>query len=158
MLDHESSDSVGRIERAMRSFKRLGDAQRVQRGWRSATGIELDATGLLALMRIDEHGSLRLTELAPLLWLDLSVVSRKVRQLEEMGLVMRTPDPADARASQLKATPSGAATVARMMSHRRDMLEATVGTWTEADREQLAELLERFVHDVVNSYEDHDQS
>jgi DNA-binding MarR family transcriptional regulator len=67
----------------------------------------LDRPAYQALWRIVEDGPLRPTVLAGLLEVDLSVVSRQVRALEDAGLVSRVTDPVDARAALVSATPAG---------------------------------------------------
>lgn len=149
--------SILRIERAMRAFKRIGSAQRVQRHLREVTEIDLDGASFVMLMRIGECGSTRLTELATQLWLDLSVVSRRIRQLEERGYVERTVDPDDARAARVTLTTEGSAIAARIADGRHASLREVFAEWSETDKEQFGELLERFVGDVVASYE-HEES
>ncbi|MCW2923100.1 MAG: MarR-family transcriptional regulator [Thermoleophilia bacterium] len=151
--DAPPTDAVARIERSMRAFKRIGDARRVQRRMQELTGVELDGSSFVALVRIAESGPVRLTDLAAQLWLDLSVVSRKVRGLEERGFVERTSDPADARASRASVTAAGRDVVQRVSEGRAAWLRDLFASWDERDTEQLAELIERFVDDIHASYE-----
>jgi DNA-binding MarR family transcriptional regulator len=148
-----SDPSIARIERAMRGFKRIGNAQRIQHRMRSVTGIDLDGSSFVMLMRIGETGSARLTELASQLWLDLSVVSRRVRQLEERGFVERTTDPEDARAARVTLSDSGREIAERITAARHASLRDIFAEWATSDKEQLGELLERFMTDLVASYE-----
>lgn len=97
-----------------------------------------------ALWRIVEEGPLRPTALAGLLEVDLSVVSRQVRALEDAELVARTPDPADARAALVSATPAGLAAFRGTQRQRTQVLDEVVGGWPEQDREAFVRLLTRF--------------
>ena len=51
--------------------------------------------------------SVTLSALAEALMADKGQISRTVRELEELGLISRTPDPADGRSSLLSPTPEG---------------------------------------------------
>lgn len=142
----------------MRGFKRIGNAQRVERRLRRMTGIDLDGSSFIMLVRIGEADSLRLTELALQLWLDLSVVSRRVKQLEERGYVERAVDPDDARAARVTLTKSGRQIASRITDGRNASLQELFADWSDTDKRQLGELLERFMNDIAASYEHEDST
>jgi DNA-binding MarR family transcriptional regulator len=156
MTDEQAPSDIERIERSMRAFKRIGDAQRVQRRMQRLAGVELDPSAFVALMRIAEHGPMRLTDLAHQLWLDLSVVSRKVRQLEDRELVERVADPTDARASLVAISAAGREIADRLASGRQRALDELFGSWGERDTRRFADLLERFVIDVSAIHQSED--
>ena len=99
------------------------------------------------LRRIAEHER-RLTELAELLNLDLSVVSRQVRQLEDRGLVIRIADPDDRRAATLTLTAAGKETLAEYRASQRERVANLLDRWSRADRAALATLLTRLANDL----------
>ena len=104
----------------------------------------LDRPAYMALWRIVEVGPLRPTALAGLLEVDLSVVSRQVRALEDVGFVARRPDPADARAALVSATPNGKAAFEETKRRRTEVLDDVLAGWTAEDRGELVRLLSRF--------------
>jgi DNA-binding MarR family transcriptional regulator len=104
----------------------------------------LDRPAYQALWRIVDEGPLRPTALAGLLEVDLSVVSRQVRSLEDEGLVHRTTDPADARAALVSATEAGLEAFRETQNQRTQVLSEVIGGWSAADREAFVELLGRF--------------
>ena len=104
----------------------------------------LDRPAYQALWRIVEEGPLRPTALAGLLEVDLSVVSRQVRALEDAEFVERTTDPADARAALVSATAAGLAAFQDTQRQRTQVLDEVLGEWTEDDRQALVRLLTRF--------------
>lgn len=104
----------------------------------------LDRPAYQALWRIADEGPLRVTALAALLGVDLSVVSRQVKALEDGGLVERATDPADARASLVSATPTGRDAFERTRSARAEVLDSVLSAWPEQDRKELVRLLARF--------------
>lgn len=104
----------------------------------------LDRPAYQALWRIVDEGPLRLTALAGLVEVDLSVVSRQVRALEDAGFVERTPDPADARAALVSATPVGLTAFRETQRQRTQVLDEVLGGWPEQDREEFVRLLTNF--------------
>ena len=60
-----------------------------------------------------------LTELAELLRIDAPAVTRKAQQLERAGLVSRTRDEQDARATRLQLTPEGGQVINNFLAARR---------------------------------------
>jgi DNA-binding MarR family transcriptional regulator len=111
-------------------------------------GDELDYSLLPVLRVLCEGGPARHTVLAERLLLDASTVSRKIRQLEERGLVRVSPDAADGRARQVELLPSGLRALEQLLDRRRDVIAEVLDGWPEADRELLRRLLDRFNHDL----------
>ena len=104
----------------------------------------LDRPAYLALRHIVDDGPLRPTSLSGLLEVDLSVVSRQVKALEDAGLVQRRPDPVDARAALVSVTDSGRAAFEAVRTQRADALAEVVGTWPSEDVEEFVRMLTRF--------------
>jgi len=104
----------------------------------------LDRPAYQALWRIVDEGPLRLTALAGLLEVDLSVVSRQVRSLVDNGFVSRTPDPGDARAALVSATDSGREAFDQTRKQRTEVLNSVLAQWDEDDKTSLVRLLGRF--------------
>jgi DNA-binding MarR family transcriptional regulator len=104
----------------------------------------LDRPAYQCLWRVVENGPLRPTALAALLEVDLSVASRQVKALEEVGFVQRCTDPADARATLVSATPAGLEAFTRTREQRSEALAEVVGSWSARDQQELVRLLTRF--------------
>ncbi|MCW2544499.1 MAG: transcriptional regulator [Frankiales bacterium] len=104
----------------------------------------LDRPAYQALWRIVEEGPMRSTALAKLIGIDLSVVSRQVKFLEEVGFVQRQPDPLDARAALVSATESGHSALELSRSKRTEVLDEVLEHWAPEDRAELVRLLGRF--------------
>jgi DNA-binding MarR family transcriptional regulator len=97
---------------------------------------------ILALQGQADGG--RLTDVAEGLGVAVPTVSRQVRQLEDLGLVVRTKDPIDARAILLEVTDAGLDALQRMREEWRKTVAEILEPWPQKDREILGELLERF--------------
>jgi DNA-binding MarR family transcriptional regulator len=114
-------------------------------------GDALDYSLLPVLRVLWEGGPARHTALAERLMLDASTVSRKIRSLEERGLVRVSPDEKDGRARQVELLPSGYSALTQLLDQRRDLIAAVLAPWAEADRDALHQLLDRFNHDLTHS-------
>jgi DNA-binding MarR family transcriptional regulator len=68
-------------------------------------------------------------------------VSRQIARLEELELIERTTDPADARARALDLTAQGRSRLQAVRLARRDRFRSLVSTWPRADVAELARLL-----------------
>jgi DNA-binding MarR family transcriptional regulator len=73
---------------------------------------------LSALVTVEQHGPLRLSELARREAVTAPTMSRVLASLDDQGLVIRTPDPNDARGVRIVLSEDGAARLAEVRSHR----------------------------------------
>lgn len=81
------------------------------------------------------------SELAEALMADKGQMSRTVRELEQLGLVERTPDTADRRSHLLSPTPEGLARLAAARTPRAHTLAAALEQWPIDDIRNLTRLL-----------------
>lgn len=103
----------------------------------------LDRAGYWLLLRVSEQEPMRLSELAEVANLDLSTVSRQVRDLAGAGLLDKVRDPQDGRATLLSLTTRGASVLEAVSEARRDVLAEAVSDWTEDEQDELARRLVR---------------
>jgi DNA-binding MarR family transcriptional regulator len=144
-VDAEYDELSGELTRLNRLLERAQARLRAH----SADGVERAA--FILLVNLVQGGPRRLSALAGAVHSDVSTVSRQASQLVELGLVERTPDPSDGRASLLAATDDGRRAFEEKRAHRnRDMAEVLSG-WNPDDRATLCRLLGRFNDD----YESH---
>lgn len=120
------------LRRLLRELTRLGqhrDRERV-----SAAGITV--SGGHALEVLAERGALSLTAVAAALCVDRSTACRIVGLLEDHGLLLRAPDPADGRAIRVGLTPAGRTLEARLraeaVAEAAEALAATDGGTRQA--------------------------
>jgi DNA-binding MarR family transcriptional regulator len=105
---------------------------------------ELDASAYGLLARIDEVGSVRVTDLASYFSVGKPTVSRQVALLEQLALVQRTQNDEDARSRHLSLTENGRALVARAREARQERTRVTLESWSAEEVAQFATLLRRF--------------
>src|SRR6476619_7348657 len=102
---------------------------------------ELNGAGYLLFTYVAESGPLRASELTERFHLDKSAVSRQVQHLVDIGLVERTPDPADGRASLLVASRAGLDRLVAVNDQRRTALEERLGEFSDAELSEFVTLL-----------------
>jgi DNA-binding MarR family transcriptional regulator len=114
--------------------------ERLQR----ALDLPVSETNLGALRLIQRHGPIAVSEIARRLEIDQSRASRQVRALEDQHLVMRAIDPSDRRVAYLEVTAAGDALLARVRAVALNDYAVALEDWSDGDRTQLVELLDRF--------------
>jgi DNA-binding MarR family transcriptional regulator len=114
-------------------------------------GTTVSRTGYWLLVRVSEEGPVRLSDVAASVELDLSTISRQIRDLVAAGLIARTPDPADGRAALLTLTERGRSVLEAASEARRRVLELAIADWTDDERNALTSGLVRLgagLHDL----------
>ncbi|WP_370249207.1 MarR family winged helix-turn-helix transcriptional regulator [Nocardioides sp.] len=94
---------------------------------------DLQSASYLMLVTLKEQGPLRASALAELYDIDKGAISRQVTHLLELGLITKTPDPQDARASLLAVTEDAVVRMEDVAAHRRRWLDEQLVEWTAAD-------------------------
>ena len=112
-------------------------------------GDVIDYSAFPILKLLSHQGPMRLSALAQVLGLDASTVSRHARQLEDKGLLERTGDPDDGRASRVAVSEHGGACLTQAFETRRHVIASALDGWTEDERETLRELLQRLVESLL---------
>jgi DNA-binding MarR family transcriptional regulator len=98
------------------------------------------ATVLTILAR---HGDMRMSKLAELLAVDMSVTSRQVAHVVDRGWIERSPDPADKRSRILRLTPAGRNQVDELSRRTTRMLAERLSDWSDDEVARLSELMAR---------------
>jgi DNA-binding MarR family transcriptional regulator len=101
----------------------------------------------ILLVHLVKDGPQRAGALAESVHSDPSTVSRQIAQLVKLGLVERTADPEDGRATLLAATVEGMRVFEENRRTRNERIAALIADWDPADRHRFADLLGRFTTD-----------
>lgn len=91
----------------------------------------------------------RVSDLATELRESLPTVARLVQQLEAKGLVERTRDETDARASIVRLSPLGVELERTMRMERRDHISLCLDDWSDDQLGELLPLLEKLTADFT---------
>jgi DNA-binding MarR family transcriptional regulator/N-acetylglutamate synthase-like GNAT family acetyltransferase len=102
-------------------------------------GTALPPSAVHALLEIDARGRLTAAELAGLLDLDKSSVSRLLRKLVETGEVAEAPGELDGRSKALSLTPHGQAVAAGIHGHAGRQVAAALGRLGPGERQVVAD-------------------
>lgn len=139
ILSPETLRTSGALLSAQTALGRLIETEAVAPTGHDATIVDL-------LVRLDQapHNRLRAVELSRQLLLSPSHISRTIDRAETAGLVARSADPGDRRASQVALTDSGRAVITEFAPKLEAVIDRVINqqlTTEEADT--LAELLRR---------------
>lgn len=105
---------------------------------------ELEPAAYGLLLRLDDAGPQRATGLAAYFGVGKGTMSRQLRALEVLALVVRAPDPQDGRASLVQLTPGGRERFRRVRQARRAEYARRLSAWEGGEIAELARLLHRF--------------
>jgi DNA-binding MarR family transcriptional regulator len=105
---------------------------------------DLQPASYLMLSWVVEEGPIRASSMAETFNIDKGAVSRQLQHLADLGLVERTPDPADGRAMLIVASADARRRLADVKAHRRKWFDERLGDWTTDELEAFAVSLEKY--------------
>ncbi len=105
---------------------------------------DLQPAAYWILTHLEHHGSQRAATMAEHLELDKGAVSRHVQHLLDLGLLDRTPDPEDGRATLLSLSADAARRLAAVDEHRRQWFDEALGSWDDDELVGFAGSLSRY--------------
>jgi DNA-binding MarR family transcriptional regulator len=138
----DRTDSLGHLEREVgvliRRVKRvIGERAR-------AVHDELQPASYLMLSWLADEGPVRASSMVEKFNIDKGAVSRQLQHLDDLGLVVRTPDPDDGRATLVAASDDARRRLADVAAHRRKWLDEQLGDWTAEELGRFAVTLEKY--------------
>lgn len=113
-----------------------------------STGDPLDPGTARILSSVVRTGPVRLSAVAQENHIDLSTASRHIDTLVRRGLVAKSPDPTDARATLLDSTQHGRQVLKVLLENRSAAIAPALVGWAERDRRSLERLLVRLAGDL----------
>ncbi len=108
----------------------------------------VDKTGLAILNELHRTGTARPSDLAAVMHVDLSTISRQLHALEVVGMVARSRDPDDARAQRIDLTTEGSDLLIQFLDGRSASLRDAIAHWPAGDRTALRTHLDRLADDL----------
>jgi len=138
---HSLSDELARLSRVLHALKTS-----------AAVGSGAEARERAAhvlLFPLTRLGPMRQGALAELVHADPSTVSRHVAALVDQGLVRRTADESDGRASRLVVTDEGHAALETLRQERETHLDRITATWSDAELATFTTLFGRLLDDLA---------
>lgn len=137
--------STAAVEAATERLFRLTVNRKMYARQAAAVGAVVTRAGYALLRTLTEQDGLTTGELARRSHMDPGATVRQVKALEDDGLVERSSDADDARVTVVSLTARGRAVVTDIVEVRTEHLQQVLADWPEADRRQLAELVDRLV-------------
>lgn len=133
------SEAIGQIEAEfgvlLRRLKRVvGERAR-------AVHPDLQGASYILLGWLSEHPPVRASAIVEQFGMDKGSLSRQLQHLEDLGLVERTPDPADGRATLVATSAEAVRRLAQVDEDRRRALDAGLADWSVAELEEFARQL-----------------
>lgn len=104
----------------------------------------LQPASYLMLGYVAEHGPVRASVMVDVFEIDKGAVSRQVQHLIDLGLIERTPDPEDGRATLLSITDEAVRRLEDVSEHRRKWLDEQLGDWSDQRLADFAHELGRY--------------
>lgn len=105
---------------------------------------DLQPASYLMLMYLAAEGPQRSSVLSERFGVDKGAISRQVQHLVDLGLLDRTPDPDDGRATLVSASPDAVLRMEAVNRDRRTWLDERLGEWSEADLRDFVAGLARY--------------
>jgi DNA-binding MarR family transcriptional regulator len=136
------------IERALTILLRPARVKRAQEILSRKAGFDLELSGYIALVRLEQSGPMRLSGLADAAGVDISTMSRLADRLVTAGLLETGEVSTDRRVVGLQLSEHGQATLDKIRAVRRAELMHALDDWSPEDQEHLAQLLERFAESL----------
>ncbi|RQP13067.1 MAG: MarR family transcriptional regulator [Microbacteriaceae bacterium] len=113
-----------------------------------AAGVPDEPHALTVMFLLTERGPQRPTVLAGILGISAAATSRLVEALATAGLVTRTPDPEDARATLVALTEQGAAAATVLHEEGDRLSQRLLDGWTDEERTIFTRLMHRYADAV----------
>ncbi|MEU9802305.1 MarR family transcriptional regulator [Streptomyces sp. NPDC051000] len=92
---------------------------------------------------LGRHGDMRMSRLAELLSVDMSVTSRHVAHVADLGWIERRPDPADKRSRILHLTAAGGKQLDELSRRSSQLLADRLSDWSDEEVGRLVRLMSR---------------
>lgn len=130
-LEHEVGVVIRRVRRV------IGERAR-------AVHPDLQTSSYLMLSYLADRGQVRASEMVETFGIDKGAISRQVQHLLDLGLVDRSPDPNDGRATLLSASEDAVRRLEEVSTMRRRYLDERLGDWTDDELADFADTLARY--------------
>ncbi|KJE21164.1 transcriptional regulator, MarR family [Frankia torreyi] len=113
----------------------------------AAGDVNLDEATYPVLNGLARTGPTTARKLSTEIGIDRSVVSRHSDRLEALGLLRRSADPDDARATRLTLTDEGHAAIERLRGRLAGAFQRRLDAWPAEDARAFVAGMERFVEE-----------
>lgn len=128
--------SAKKLEKEMAFLMRLLEALNRRRNY------PLERAHYLLLLQVQPEAK-KINDLANILALDATTVTRQVNAMQKNGLIEKKTDPSDRRIIWVSATEKGAQLATEMRDIRIERINEMLRDWTEEEKDTFSEMLGR---------------
>jgi DNA-binding MarR family transcriptional regulator len=126
------------------------DSREVREAFMAKVDFPVDDVPMFVVVnQLTYRGALRPTDLASTLGTGKANVSKIVRRLEELGLVVRVPSSFDERSVLVALTPDGRQIGRKIMDVAEQHYRAAIEDWSDDDVETFRRLVARFARQAL---------
>ena len=105
---------------------------------------DLQGMSYLILGWLKDNGPARASAIVEAFRIDKGALSRHLQHLEDLGLVLRTPDPCDGRASLVEISSAGNARITIVDNAQRERNDQLLSDWSVEEILALGAQLKRY--------------
>jgi len=145
-----AATDVAEIDRNLNRIAHLANHARQHGRLRELAEVPLERSAVALLRQIADSEPLRPGELANILAVEASHITRQVQRLQGAGYVTRIPDPDDRRAQRIRLTAAGEDAVLRIREVSCRTMRMALGDWTPQELRRLAAFVDRMVDDLLS--------
>jgi DNA-binding MarR family transcriptional regulator len=142
-------DTITQLTEAWTNLTRAATSPAFAEQLEERSGVSLHRSALVTLWRLVNDGPQRISDLAEAVGVDVSTMSRLVRQLERDRLVERVRAEDDLRSVEIRPAAAGLEAHARVAEARTAILAEVMEHWSEPDRAAFVRSMTRFAEDFV---------
>jgi DNA-binding MarR family transcriptional regulator len=145
VTDPKHTSLIRALDAAIAGFNQDGRLahDRATRRASRLTGLDWTYSALMILEGMKDNVRVRMSELAKLVGTTPPTVTKLIKDLEGKGLIDRTPDEQDGRASIVSLTEEGRRIAEAITGARLEALRQVMDDWSDDDLERLTVLFER---------------
>ncbi len=148
-----STDTIAALTETWATITRTAGGPELLERIREQSGVSLHRSALVTLWRLANDGPQLISELAVGVGVDVSTMSRLLRQLGRDGLVERERQSDDLRRVEIRITDAGIEAHRRVSDALTAILAEAIEDWTQSDRDALVLLLSRFAESFIAQIE-----
>lgn len=137
-----------RLRDELGALRRITSSQRLERTVAARSGTGMGTLAFSVLGKVIAEGPVRMRDLAEAVRMHPAALTRQVQALEAEGLVARSADPLDGRASMVEVTAEGRRAHRGFESASDGIMSEQLAGWSDAELGALVESLDRLVADL----------
>ncbi|KGM37452.1 MarR family winged helix-turn-helix transcriptional regulator [Streptococcus sinensis] len=138
-------------------FRQMGfiSRQAMMKMNQEASQYELDNNLFLILTRIVEHPAIHQSQLAELVQIDKTTLSRSLRKLEERGLIVKKTKAQNKKFKELYPTTSALKVYDKLIGFEDRYIQTKLHQLTSSELFQLEHILSKIQHSQLENYNIH---